>query len=204
MILTDFFQKSFCINLDRRLDRWIKVSEEFKKYKFKNINRFPGIDGNNLKNNTTLLNGELGILQTHIELLKKCKEDNIQNILIFEDDVFFSPKIDKIQYYIQDIPQDWDMIYFGGNHTYGQPLELVKNNIYKLNFTVSLHCVALKNTIFDEVLSLLEKKEKQVDNYYTEIQKRFNCYGIYPNLAFQQKDYSDIQNKIVDYSVYFK
>ena len=204
MVLTDYFEKTYCINLDRRLDRWLKVLDEFKKHKFGKVERFSAIDGNNLINNTKLLNGELGILETHIELIKKSKENNLKNILIFEDDVYFSTDINKIENYIKNIPNNWDMIYFGGNHTYGSPLEKIKENVYKLNYTVSLHCVALKSTIFDEVLSILEKKEKQVDNYYTEIQKKYNCYGFYPNLAFQSKDFSDIQNKIVDYSIYFK
>ena len=157
-----------------------------------------------LINNTNLLDGELGILETHIELITRCKQENIKSILIFEDDVVFSKKIKDIEKFINDVPEDWDMIYFGGNHTYGKKLEHIKNDVYQLNFTVSLHCVALKNTIYDEVLNLLSKKEKQVDNYYTELQQKYNCYGFYPNLAFQTQDFSDIQNKFVDYSIFFK
>ena len=33
MILTDFFDKTFCINLERRGDRWEESIQEFKKYK---------------------------------------------------------------------------------------------------------------------------------------------------------------------------
>ena len=55
MVLTDYFDKVYCINLDRRLDRWIKVSEIFKKNRFTNIERFPAIDGKDLNNTTKLL-----------------------------------------------------------------------------------------------------------------------------------------------------
>jgi hypothetical protein len=204
MVLTDFFDKVYCINLDRRLDRWIKVSEIFKKNRFKNVERFSAIDGKNLNNTTKLLSGELGILETHLQLIKKCKDENIKSVLILEDDVEFSTEIKNIEKMFLDIPDDWDMIYFGGNHTYGSKLEIIKNNVYKLNYTVSLHCVAINCKIFDEILNLISDKQRQVDSYYTELQKKHNCYGFYPNLAYQSKDYSDIQNKIVDYTNFFK
>jgi hypothetical protein len=204
MTLTDFFDKIYCINLDRRLDRWIKVNEEFRKHKFTNVERYPAIDGTKIKNNTKLLNGELGILLTHIDLIKKCKTENIDSVLIFEDDVVFSPEIKNVRSIFNDIPENWDMIYFGGNHKYGDTPKKIVNNVYRLNYSVSLHCVAIRHTIYNEILSILQNKEKQVDNYYTEIQKTRNVYGIIPNLAFQTQDFSDIQNKIVNYDYLLK
>jgi hypothetical protein len=96
------------------------------------------------------------------------------------------------------------MIYFGGNHKYGDTPKKIVNNVYRLNYSVSLHCVAIRHTIYNEILSILQNKEKQVDNYYTEIQKTRNVYGIIPNLAFQTQDFSDIQNKIVNYDYLLK
>ena len=32
MKLTDFFEKSYCVNLDRRPDRWSESLDEFNKF----------------------------------------------------------------------------------------------------------------------------------------------------------------------------
>ena len=78
--------------------------------------------------------------------------------------------------------------------------------IYNFDIFIKLHIriVAINCKIFDDIINLISEKQKQVDSYYTELQKKYNCYGFYPNLAYQSKDYSDIQNKIVDYTNFFK
>ena len=37
MIITNFFDKTFCVNLDRRMDRWEECLFEFNKYNLTNI-----------------------------------------------------------------------------------------------------------------------------------------------------------------------
>jgi GR25 family glycosyltransferase involved in LPS biosynthesis len=204
MILSDFFDKVYCINLDKRPDRWKKVNIEFEKNGFKNVERFPAVDGKTIINNTHLLDGELGIIKTHLKLIQKCKLENLNNVLIMEDDVTFSDDIKNIEKFLQDIPSDWEMIYFGGNHKQSIPPTHIKNNVYKLNGTVAIQCVAINSSIFDEILYNLPKYPFQVDNFYTEIQKKGKVYGLIPNLVFQTEDYSDIQNKLVNYDYLLK
>jgi GR25 family glycosyltransferase involved in LPS biosynthesis len=204
MKLTDFFEKTYCINLDRRLDRWLKVNEEFKKNKFNKIERFSAVDGKTIINKSNLLNGELGILQTHLKLIEKCKLENLKNVLIMEDDVVFSSDVQNIERYIKDIPKDWEMIYFGGNHKQVILPTHIKNNVYQLHKSVAIHCIAINHIVFDEILEKLPHYTEQVDNFYTEIQKRGKVYGVIPNLVFQSQDYSDIQNKIVNYDYLLK
>jgi GR25 family glycosyltransferase involved in LPS biosynthesis len=204
MSLDNLFDRIYCINLDRRTDRWESVQNEFKKFNIKNIIRFSGIDGNMLKNDTVLLNGELGILLTHLEIIKKAKLDNLDNVLIIEDDVIFSDEFLNIQSYMKEVPDDWDFIYFGGNHIYGKPPQKINEKILKLNFTVALQCVAIKKTMFDKIIEILPKKQKQVDGYYADFHKSCNAYCFYPNIAKQKEGFSDIQNKFVNYSIFFK
>ena len=42
--LNDFFEKIYCINLNRRMDRYKECVEEFKKINA-NVERFSAIDG---------------------------------------------------------------------------------------------------------------------------------------------------------------
>ena len=117
MSLKNYFDKIYCINLDRREDRWDETLVELNKWGLSDyISRYSAVDGNTLNNDTTINNGELGILNTHINIISEAKENDYKNILILEDDIEFTEEIKNLDEYMSLVPSDWDMIYFGGNH----------------------------------------------------------------------------------------
>lgn len=203
--LTKYFDKIYCINLDSRQDRWENTQKELEKWGITGVERYKAINGNDLTIDLKgLLPGEVGILMTHLELARKCKEDNLKNVLILEDDVYFSNEILKIDEYMSKVPENWDMIYFGGNHHYGEQPEIINDKVLKLNYTVALHCIAIKDTMFEVIEAVLKRFKKQVDSHIGELQQNFNAYGFNPNIAFQSEGFSNIQNKIVNYDMFFK
>jgi GR25 family glycosyltransferase involved in LPS biosynthesis len=200
-----YFDRIYVINLDRRPDRFKSFQKEIDKYGIKNVERFSAIDGLTISsNNNTLLSGEIGVLMTHLEIIKKCHSEGAKNVLILEDDVFFTNEINKLDEYMSEVPKDWDFIYFGGNHVYGPTPTKISDKVLKLNFTVALQCVAINNTLFETIMAILPKMGKQVDGYYAQLHNVYNAYGFYPNMAKQVAGFSDIQNKNVDYSNFFK
>jgi GR25 family glycosyltransferase involved in LPS biosynthesis len=200
-----YFDRIYVINLDRRPDRFKSFQKEIDKYGIKNVERFSAIDGSTISPiNNKLLIGEIGILQSHLEIIKKCREDGLNNVLIMEDDVYFSDEILKLDEYMESVPRDWEFLYFGGNHFYGKQPELINDKIIKLNYTVALQCVAINSSVFKVIESILPEMQKQVDTYYADLQNTFNSYGVYPNIAKQVAGFSDIQNKNVDYTNFFK
>lgn len=208
-ILSEYFDKIYCINLIRRPDRWEKVKIEFERVGFDDVTRYEGVDGETLDTtkfsyNPSLLVGELGIMETHIQIITEAKKNNLSSILILEDDVYFTDEISKLRDYLESVPDDWDMIYFGGNHKYGLPPVNVNDKIIKLNKTVALQCVAIKNSIYDKILKVTENRPKQIDGCYADLQPWVSAYGFNPNMALQTVDYSDIQNKTVNYNNFFK
>ena len=73
-ILSNYFDKVYCINLKRRLDRWEKVTNTFNKFGFDEVERFEAVDGKELDlsgvpHNSNLLLGELGLLETNINFI---------------------------------------------------------------------------------------------------------------------------------------
>jgi GR25 family glycosyltransferase involved in LPS biosynthesis len=204
MILTDKFDKIYCINLKRRQDRWKKCLNEFKKNNLEGIERYQAIDGklcdwSSTKYNPDLLKGEVGILETHINIITEAVEKGWSSIMILEDDVYFTPEIAKLEEYLNDVPDDWDMIHLGGNHTYGNIPEMVTDKIMRLHNTFATEAIIIRNTIFQKILDITKDREHQIDKYYSMLQKTDNFYGCYPNISLQKIDYSDIQNKVVDY-----
>lgn len=203
------FDKIYCINLDRRPDRWEKVSQTFKDVGINDVVRYSAVDGNeldltNIKYKPTLLKGELGILETHLKLLQEAKDAGLKEIVIMEDDVVFTDEVSKFDEYFNEIPKDWDMIFVGGNHIYGNTPNVITDRVLKVNGTVAIHCIIIRESVMDVILAIAKGRQKQIDGYYADIQKGYNVYCFTPNMALQYEDFSDIQGKTVNYDQFLK
>lgn len=204
MSFNKYFNDIFCINLDHRPNRWEEVQKEFNKFNLTGVTRFSAVDGKGLPKPHALLDGELGILESNLKLVRHAKKNNLPSFLMLEDDVVFGDEVNNLDKYMDNIPDDWDMIYFGGNHRYSHPPKEINETTLKLHYTVAIHCVAIKSTVYDVIESILSKKLKQVDNYYTLVQQSFNVYCTKPSIAFQKEGFSDIQNRVVNYDGFLR
>jgi len=151
--LRKYYDRVYCINLDSRPDKWEHCEEEFEKWGLTGIERYPGLVGKDLDVTSKELNpGEIGILMTHIEIIKQAKEDGLDNIMIMEDDVYFSEDILRIEDYINQVPEDWCFMYFGGMQLGGKMPEMITPDIMKINQTLMIHCIAISSRMFDWIL----------------------------------------------------
>ncbi len=121
-----------------------------------------------------------------------------------EDDVIFTDEIKNFNEYFNDVPSDWDMIFVGGNHIYGDTPRVINDRVLKVNGTVAIHCIIIRESIMDVILALAKGRQKQIDGYYADIQKGYNVYSFTPNMALQYEDFSDIQGKNVNYDQFLK
>jgi len=204
MKITDFFDKTFCINLDRRFDRWSECVAEFDKNKLVGIERFKAVDGKSLSElpKGFLTTSRLALVLTNMLILDKAIEENYDSILILEDDVEFTNQVTNMKSFFDLLPEDWDMLYFGGNHNThvgSEPPTIINDKVCKLHNTFSTHCVAINNKAFKEILERLKKCDNALDVIYTELQKKLNVYSFYPMIATQRVSFSDIENKMTDY-----
>lgn len=194
--INDYFDKIYCINLDRATDRWKECVKQFNLYNI-NVERFSAIEPENGANG--LLKGEIGCMRSHYEIIKKAKEENLNSVFIMEDDIVltnnFNTVFDNI---IKQLPENWDFIYLGGNHIGG--LEKITDNISKMKFTHTTHAVGIKNTMFYSILETLKQEYKQVDVYYAMMMQFCNAYVTRPHLAYQRDGFSYIQNRNRNYN----
>lgn len=206
MRLFDYFDKVYCINLDRRIDRLENFQSEVTKFNLGNYERFSAKDGKNInlpELQTRLNPGEVGVILSNLEIIKDAREKNYNKILIVEDDCIFSEEVLNVDKYFEVLPEDWEMLYMGGNHNthMGVPAPIIINDkILKLHSTYSAHFIGMKSTIFDYVEVVLKKLNEPLDVSYTRLQKSFNVYSFYPAIAKQKSNFSDIQNRITDYN----
>lgn len=198
MKLNDFVDKIYCINLDKRTDRWERCENIFKLNNIE-VERFSAIDGSKLDlKNKKLLPGEVGIIRSNLEIVKKAKENNYKNVLIFEDDVELCEDFNNhFENFIKQIPNDWSFIYFGGNHVGGYLP--VTENVARIVYSFAIHAIIINQNIYDQIIEILTKEVDQVDVTYAKLQRIFPSYVFRPHLAWQRKDFSDIQGGVVDY-----
>ena len=160
MRLFDRFDKVYCINLKRRPERLDEFKKEIEKYDLGNFEVFEAIDGNNLTNtrSKSLKHSEQGLIESNLQIIKDCIKNKYQNVLILEDDCFFTSEVNNLDDYFNKLPNDWDMLYMGGNHNTHMGIEspkIINDKICKLHQTYSTHFVAIKNTLFEELKFIL-------------------------------------------------
>jgi GR25 family glycosyltransferase involved in LPS biosynthesis len=207
MKLFDRFDKVYCINLEHREDRKNHILSECNKYELGDVSFFKAFNGNNFLNPYKISNGCFGLILTNIEIIKEAKNNNYKNILILEDDCYFTREVLNINTYFDALPDDWDMLYLGGNHNThigNSPPIVINEKIVKLHSTLTTHFVAINNHMYDVILARLSKFDNPIDVVYTGIQKLYNVYSTSKTIAKQLNGYSDIENRVVDYSQLIK
>jgi GR25 family glycosyltransferase involved in LPS biosynthesis len=189
----------FYINLSRRTDRLQSIQTECAKYNIR-ATHFNAIDGNllNYKIDSSISNGQIGCLSSHIEIIKICKDNKYKKIMILEDDVIFKNNIKHISHYINRLPVNWDMFYLTGNNLFG--LKPINNLIYRTNGTLSTAAYMIRSSIFNQILDIANNTiEHPIDTYYAKMHQYINAYVGVPSLAYQMAGFSDIENTYVNY-----
>ena len=217
MNLNYFFDKIYCINLDKRVDRWQDITKQFEFNWIDEYERIPGIEGNayNLKPNKYPhpirgFNGVSGGTMAHLNVYLKAYNEKCESFLVVEDDCVFHEHLNKIwSNCIDQLPEDWDLLYLGGMYdpTKGS-IKPVSDNLLKCSGIMSTHCYAVRNTILLKLMSTFLKDypylTDSADGFLCQIQKECNTYMVSPPLAWQRAGYSDIQNAWRDYESIFK
>ena len=202
MNLCDLTKNIYVINLKRRRDRLEHIEDQLEKIGCDNYKLIEAVDGHKQNNPTKLSNGMYGLVLTYFKIFDKWIQDNDGYILIIEDDcVFLEDFNSKLETYLKNVPENWDMIYFGGNHNghVGYTTLPVNDFCVKLNNTFSAHCVLLKDTVFVELIDGLKNFEWFNDVLMARLQSKYNAYSSIPNLTTQLPSFSNIEDKFVNY-----
>lgn len=120
LIDRNLFERVYVINLNSRPERW----EAFKKrlpedWPFQPPERFPGIDGKLVPHPVWWKSGPggWGCHRTHTRIHEECLNNGVNSVLICEDDAVFVPDFtEKVESFIKHLPDDWEIVYFGGQH----------------------------------------------------------------------------------------
>lgn len=197
-LIDRLFPNKICINLNRRIERWERMQDKFQQHGIHSVRRFAAVDGTTttIPSNWPGTPGAYGCLLSHLEVVREARRLGLESILIFEDDVVFDDQFEqKFSDYIRQLPDDWDMLFFGALHK--DELVKVSEHVGRMTESNSTYACVLRNTIFDAFIDLNSKANEVLDMNSLVLQKQFNCYCFLPHLAWVENAYSDAQQKSV-------
>jgi GR25 family glycosyltransferase involved in LPS biosynthesis len=153
--------------------------------------------------------GRYGCFLSHLEALKKARNEKKPQILILEDDVRFAPEAltgPDLQKTLKELPANWGILFLGAQELDPKHSKDYSTHLYKPSYPVDLHAYVVNASMYEPLITALEKEltkapgtTRAIDAVIAEEfcghdQNRiFTCKT---NVAFQDEGYSRILNKV--------
>jgi glycosyl transferase family 25 len=199
----EFIDKAIYINLDSRPDRLVIMNKFFEdsKIPLEKVHRFSAIKRNK---------GQLGCVESHMQVLKLAKKEGWKNVLVLEDDLKilnFEEGYKKLEE-IVNFPK-WDVVMLTGwywEYSFPRIFRASNTGAYLVNgdyidkLLENRETSVLKMSSQRNVGFSKSTTKYNADMYWNELQKIDVWYGINPCLAYQVDGFSDINKKIIESS----
>jgi hypothetical protein len=200
----DWIDKILYINLDSRVDRRLLFLKECERV---------GVPANRLHRIDAILNekrGAIGCTRSHIQALTYAIDNNLNNILIFEDDVNFIENLKTIYIILkllEDMKDKFDVVQLTAFDI--KPRSPYLNFLDKCNYcTMGTGYIVNKSfmkKLRDNMLKGVEKLEETnqnqytMDHYWNTLQPVSKWYTLKNRIIYQRKSYSDNENTVTNY-----
>ena len=187
MLVNEYFDAVYVINLDRRTDRMEKLDPQLNKLGIK-YERFPAVDGNAL-NISPIIAGTM----SHQYLLSRCEN---KRVLVLEDDAQFVDDFnEKFDEYMQHLPEDYDIFYLGAlipKYT-GKVDDIGNPYWFKQVLTTGSHAYSVHPERTKYFAHKLDGYEWYIDIGLRIFAEGYKALIAQPNLVTQFPSYSDLR-----------
>lgn len=195
MIINKFFPFKVCLNHPTANERWGLSLQEFKRVGLTDVVRFEALPS-------------IGPHQSFNRSLRAILEyfyrSPYEKLLFLEDDAIFV-KTDHINAALQELPLDWDILYFGANilHTEPKPASF-SPHLCRIFSGWTTHALAFNKKCISFILENIPGESEQMfDNWLSGNLSRFNSYIVTPMAAYQRPGRSLIWNTTTNYDAVF-
>lgn len=180
--LYNTFERVYVVNLNRRKDRLKNFFTNLpSNWPFKQPEVYTAIDGTKAKSPSWWKagRGAWGCYRSHLNLIEKCLNENVQSVLLLEDDAKFPADFpEKVKKFLANVPDDWGMIYLGGQHLKQdrRPPKKIKEGIYKPFNVNRTHAFALRGPMIQKIYKHLTRKDwipgQHIDHHLGRLHQR--------------------------------
>ncbi len=206
------FDAVYVINMNNRPERLDKFREQFPAdWPWMLPERYPAVDGST----ATIPEwfragpGAFGCMQSHLWLWAKQVCDDNGSVLILEDDaVLCRNAVRIIQETMECVPDDWDQIYFGGQHlrtaaNETPPEVAIQDKLIRCHYVNRTHAYAIRLPFADVAYDAIDCPAPTDDGRYHHVDYRLGAlhesgkYNIYAPWRFcigQESGESDVKS----------
>jgi len=197
MKISDFFEESFFINLDKRVERRVLFEAEMQSVGLNGfVKRFSAIvDATDL--NRDDYNRHRACGHSHYNLIKYAKEKNLRNLLIFEDDACFyddgeTPGMQIIESALDSLAKVpyWDVFYLGGL-LIDSHFRRIDTHLAQADTVLTAHAWAINNCSYDKLLKYAPATDSAIDGWVGQ-RPEIIKYIAYPLAVPQRAGESDL------------
>lgn len=200
MRVNEYFDHVYCLNLDRRQDRWEKISKRFNELEIQ-VERFSAIDGDSLPCDVVskfkINKWEVGCLLSHYKIIEDAKENNYKRILVFEDDVLFINDFnEKFEKMTTEVRRNWKLLYLGATQCGNWENINFLMNFYYCTGTDGLFAYGVDSSVYDDILEHRSGiVDRPIDTVIQMIQQKYygHCYVCFPYLVIADISDSNIR-----------
>jgi Glycosyltransferase family 25 (LPS biosynthesis protein) len=194
------FDQVWVINLKRRPDRLAQFWKEVEKarWPFQRPQVFSAIEGNKVgvPKFWQTGGGSYGCMRSHLALLERAIQDDVDSILVLEDDAIFLPDFaERVAAFLEHVPQDWQCLMLGGQHVNSTPFP-VAPGVVRAGAGGGIqrtHCYALRGgEIMKALYRVWANAAVHCDWVMGPCTAKFNTYAPDPFLVGQSEGSSDI------------
>ena len=202
MTLNDITNEIYVLNLKKRDDRLHHIKNQLKQINITKYEIVESVDGSIIENKTKLKNGAYGLILTYLNIYEKIKNIEYESLILIEDDCVFSKDFnDYLKIFIDNVPIDWDILYFGGNHNLHigeKEPKKINDYVVKLHNTYAAHCIILKKNSFEKLIKT-QSFEVPIDMLLSKLQNTLNVYSTNKKITWQINNHSDIEERYTNY-----
>jgi GR25 family glycosyltransferase involved in LPS biosynthesis len=204
----NLFEHTLFINLDKRIDRRIRVQKHLQELGIQNAERFVAI---------STANGAIGCSMSHIKCLELAKSRGWEQVFICEDDFLCKNKtvfLESVRKFQENHKRDrieWDVLLIGGNNC--PPYYNEANVDYCVQITNCQTTVSyvVKKSFYDVLIMNMRegvqqlireparKKDFALDIYWKRLQASGRWFLLTPLTITQDVSHSDIEQCTANY-----
>lgn len=146
----DYFDRVFCINLDRSPERWAHVQQQCQQFGLSKVTRFSGFDFLTYADlpdghRQSIANALCGCTTSHGSLFHNIAFNGWDKVLVLEDDfeIIHEDFHAKFESLIKYVPSDWELLYLGA-HYGDKPLGRVNEHVVKAGYIKTTSSYAIR------------------------------------------------------------
>jgi hypothetical protein len=192
--INNVFDKVYVVNLERDKDKHDLIKSKLNQLNI-DFEFYKAVDGSKLSGRKLLRQGtigQVGCKQSHMNIFKQAKLENLSKILILEDDLFllkdFNNHFHNCYEALINTDSNWGQLYLGGTNRNRINWKANGNLVQKIGSqrVYSTIGIGYTNKFFDLILSG-ELDNRPIDDLIAENINDHN-YICYPHLLYQDID----------------